>query len=350
MYGEESFIYKKKQSLIFDTNNSLDSDTTNKKSQNSITTNKQKLFGNLYTGFYYGLSENVKPRAAFELSTALLGYSNRISEKVKATIIFDVTRTTNNIQVNDTSGNNLDVSFFEGSKYTAFLKMAEINYEINEFLDFSVGQLLNTQYLTFQDKFWGYRYIYVTFQEAYRYGMPADFGAQLNIKYKNIYKNSFSIVNGEGPFYYQDENSKFLISNNVEIHAKNGVILKFYTDYAPPSDTASELKSKSVISLFAGYKTDNFRIGAEYNHVYNYNFIIGNDYYGTSVYGSYKLDNTEILARYDYINKSTFITEGHYIIAGCQFNPADKFYISINFRNLLPDNKTQLYFNFGIKF
>ena len=34
---------------------------------------------------------------------------------------------------------------------------------------------LNTQYLTFQDKFWGYRYIDVTYQEKFRLGHAGRF-------------------------------------------------------------------------------------------------------------------------------------------------------------------------------
>ena len=60
-----------------------------------------------------------------------------------------------------------------------FLKMAQIDWKINDVLELNVGQLLNEQNLTLQDKFWAYRYVAVTFQEMYRFGMPADFGARI---------------------------------------------------------------------------------------------------------------------------------------------------------------------------
>lgn len=123
---------------------------------------KGKVFANIYPGFNYRFDEN-KPKAGFILTTALLGYRRKLADKVTGTIIFDVTRTTNGIKVTDSTGNQLNISYFEGSKYTAFLKMAKVNWQFHEQVSLSVGQLLNTQYLTFQDKFWAHRYVEVTF-------------------------------------------------------------------------------------------------------------------------------------------------------------------------------------------
>ncbi|MCK5169551.1 MAG: hypothetical protein KAQ75_06710, partial [Bacteroidales bacterium] len=273
-----------------------------------------------------------------------------LSENVSAIIIFDVTRTTKDIVVTDTStGAPLNVSYFEGSRYTAFLKMAEIKYSINENLDLKAGQLLNTQYLTFIDKFWAYRYIYVTFQEAYRFGNPADFGMQLDFKNEK-YLNSISVVNGEGPFRHQDENGTLLISNNLQYYPVKGLTLKLYADYAPSPDETTSI-SKSAISAFIGYKHENYRIGGEYNYVRNYGFMDGIDYYGASLYGTYKLkDNLELLARWDYINQSIYVKERNFIIIGYQYQPVKNYFMSINIRHLMPDGNTQLYVNLGIKF
>lgn len=314
---------------------------------------KHRVFANIYASYFYGISDNISPRSAFEMPTALLGYSANFSEKLKATLIYDVTRTTNGIWVNDVDGNPLEVGYFEGSKYTAFLKMAEIFYSLNNYIDFRVGQLLNTQYLTTQDKFWGYRYIYFTYQEIHRYGMPADFGAQVDLKYSNFLLNQISITNGDGPFRHQDENSKFLISNNIEIRPMEGMILKLYADFSEPSDTSSTLMDKYTLSFFSGYKTNKCRVGFEYIKVFNYGYLANDDYFGLSMFGSISLnEKLDVLARYDYINKSSVysLDKGHFALAGFQYMPHKNFYCSLNFRALNPGEKYWVYTSFGVSF
>jgi len=64
--------------------------------------NKGKFFSNLYTGFYY--KNSIKDTiSGFNMPTALFGYRRTINKKVTGTIIFDVTRTTNNVQVFDST-------------------------------------------------------------------------------------------------------------------------------------------------------------------------------------------------------------------------------------------------------
>lgn len=312
---------------------------------------EQYTFGNIFTGFYYGLKDNIKPRAAFGLSTGIIGYYRSFSDKISAKIMLDVTRTTHDIIVTDTNNTALDVSYFEGSKYTAFLKMAELKWNINEHFALRVGQLLNTQYLTFQDKFWGYRYIAVTFQEMYRYGMPADFGAQIDYSIKGKLLNNLSIVNGEGPFRHQDNKSKFLISNNIQFYPIKPLTLKLYVDYQESSDTASGLKPRSVISGFIGYKIDKFRIGTEYNFIKNPNYIKGEDYFGVSFYSTYVINKKfELLGRFDYIEKANNIENGKYLIAGFQYKAWEILNTSLNYRLFMPGEIHQVYVNFGLRF
>jgi hypothetical protein len=328
--------------------NSVANDTT-KIENKSIVISNQKVFANIYTGFYYGFNEEIKPTSGFALTTGLFGYSSQISEDVSAKIIFDVTRTTNDFVITDTAGNQYNVSYFEGSKFTAFLKMAEIKWRISENVDLKVGQLLSTQYLTFLDKFWGYRYVDVTFNEKYRFGAPADFGVQLDFKDK-YFLNSFSVVNGEGPFRHQDESGKFLIANNLQVYPINGLTIKLYVDYAKqPSDTTG--RAKSSISAFIGYKHETFKVGLEYNYVQNYSYVESLNFSGTSLYGSYVIDEkAELIGRWDHITESLYIKDGDYIIAGYQYQPAKNLFTSINIRHLTTGSDTKLFFNFGVKF
>ncbi len=319
----------------------------NKKDSLSVL-EKTKTFGSIYTDFYYGLNNNSTPRSAFELSTALIGFKTDFSRKVSTTLIYDVTRTTNAFEVTDSSGMPLNVTYFEGSKYTAFLKMAEIKWNINKYIDFSVGQLLNSQYLTLQDKFWKHRYVMVTFQEAYRFGMPADFGARFHFSFFNKKLNYYiAAFNGEGPFKYQDDNGKFLFSNNIEYYPAKNIIIKFY--YATEQPQTSGDKLKNVYSGFVAYKAKRFRVGAEYNYIENYGFS-GIDYSGYSIYGMYDIyDNIEAFGRYDYITRATNITNSALYLLGLQYKPVKNLSIGLNFRQTT-DNMPRIYASFGVRF
>ena len=327
-------------------------------SQNSsqlISKDKQSyVFGQIYTSFYNCFNDSYKPRTAFEFNQGIIGYKRNLSKNLSGIIIYDVTRTTHFFEITDTAGNQLTYKYFEGSKYTAYLKMAEIKWKINDMFIFRVGQLLNTQYLTFQDKFWGFRYIDVTMQEKFRMGMPADFGAQIDFKYKDKFLNQFSVVNGEGPFRHQDDNGKFLYSNNIQFYPTKNITFKLYTDYSPVSEEDINKTFKSVISAFAGFKTSKYRIAADYTYVKNNTYKEGDDFIGLSVYGSYTINNKfTLLACYDYleyrrINFNTDFT--NYYIAGIQYVPIEKLTSSLNFRYYSSGELPFVYLNFGLKF
>ncbi len=304
------------------------------------------FFGQIFAGFHYGLKNTIEPRAAFIFNQGILGYYHELSGK----IMLDFTRTTHIYKITDTAGNALNVDYFEGSKYTAYLKMAEIKWKLNDHFDFRVGQLLNTQYLTFQDKFWGFRYIDVTPQEKYRLGMPADFGVQLDYNYKGKFLNQFSIVNGEGPFRFQDMNGKFLYSNNMQYNPIKNLTLKLYVDYSPDADTSNLQAAKSVISTFAGYKIEKFAIGGEFNYVFNYAYLDGYNVYNFSVYGNYAVSEKIVLVgRFDHLASGLLPALDYYII-GFQYAPVKGFTTSANFRYYSVDALPLIYANFGLKF
>lgn len=267
--------------------------------------------------------------------------------------MFDVTRTTHIYEIADSSGNLMNINYFEGSKYTAYLKLAEIKWDINKMFILRVGQLLNTQYLTFTDRFWGFRYIDVTFQERFRLGNPADFGAQLDIKLGDKIINQFSVVNGEGPFRHQDLNGKFLYSYNIQYYPVKGLILKLYADYAPAPDTGDDMSAKSVISGMVGYKNEKFRMGGEFDYVLNQTYMKDVDFYGFSVFAVWKfIKQFELLARYDrlYRNTDAELKQTNYYIAGLQYTPVDKFFTSLNFRYFSDEELPMIFASFGLKF
>ena len=307
-----------------------------------------KVFGMIYGGLFTNITENyASPKTAFEVKSAILGYKNQFAENVDATIMLDVSKTTRDIKLKyDTTS----VSFTEGNNYTFYLKQAEIQWKINTFLELSLGQLLSSQYLLTQDKWWDHRYIYYTFQEVCKYGAPADFGARLKwIPVKNI-AVSASVLNGDGPSRWQDNNSKFQYCGDVEYRLKDSLVFKLYADYREPLTSGNNVKPQSVFNFFAGYIVGQFRFGAGASYIYRADYM-NKDASGASGYIIYKfLKKFEAFSRYDYFKDIKTFSENHFLLTGLQYEPAKNFFLSVNYRELWPEKTAQIFLNFGAKF
>jgi len=311
------------------------------------------IFGQIYSDFYLGLNDHFKPQSAFVFKQGIIGYKHTFENKLSGLIMLDVTRTTHFTSLSDTGGNVVPLDYFEGSKYTAYLKMAEIKWTVNHRFALRFGQLLNTQYLTFQDKFWGFRYVDVTFKEKYRFGMPADFGVQADYKLKDKLLIQLSVVNGEGPFRYQDILSRFLYSINLQYSPVENFTLKLYTGIESAPDTGMYVNSKKILSFFTGYKTKQFGMGAEANYVKDYGYVSGIDKYGFSAYGFVTLlPKWVLLGRYDYLFQQydTHNLINHYYIIGTQYEPVSHLLTSFNFRYYSKNDFPVVYLNVGLKF
>ncbi len=306
------------------------------------------VWGNIFTAFYYNPGAKVMPDKGFELSTGLLGYRGQWGDRASATLIYDVFRTTDRIEVTDTSGHPMNVSYgFRGSDYTGFLKMAQIDYRINSWLDFSVGQMLNQQYLTVQDRFWGFRYIAFTYQEMNRFGAQADFGARFTLRPHRNLAMTIGAVNGNGPFRVQSADGVMQYFTNIEWTPVDGLMVKMFADHLPGNGSPH----RNAYSFFAGYRTDEWRLGVEVTHVENHLHDKANDLGGTSVYGAWKFkEGWHLLARHDYIRRSMALEKAHYIVTGVEYEPYPGFYTSVNYRHLSQGDVSFLFASFGTRF
>lgn len=303
------------------------------------------FFADIHTYFQHDLNANCTPQSSFGLTTAILGYKKSFSQKASGTILYDVTRTTN-FMYPDTIGIN---GYFEGSKYTAFLKMAEIDWKFCNWGEMGIGQLLNEQYLTVQDKHWGMRYIATTMQELFRFGMPADFGIRLKIKPIESLVVSFTVVNGDGPFRYQDNESNFLYSANVEYRPKDFLIFKVYADYEQHPSALSE--NRSVISGFAGFKSKKWMAGAEYNLVKNNSFLPGTDLSGVSLFASTKVKpKATVFARADYLSEYGNVKNETFWLTGVEYRPVSNLGLAVSMKRNTWLNTTMICLNAGIRF
>lgn len=309
---------------------------------------KHQVFANIFTGGYYAFKTQ-NPNAGFDLSTALIGYKFQKSEKLKFTIIYDVTRTTNGFEVFDTSGNSLPIYYFEGSKYTAYLKMAEIKWQFSKNFSFAAGQLLSERYLTSQDKIWAHRYVLVSMQELFRMGNPADFGMRLEYRKANSFAFTIGANNGDGPFRHQDLEGVIEYTSNLEIYKIKDLLIKTYIALTPATyETENNLKTS--FSGFVAYQKKKYTLGAEYS--YTHHPLFSKDIYsGVSVFGFYKLTpEWEVFSRFDFVQNSSVVKNGSVVVTGIQYQPEQNLFFSVNYRYWMPTDIQQVYLNVGAKF
>ena len=106
----------------------------------------------VFSNFNYDMSAEEGENAfkEFELKRSYLGYSYKFDDNFSAKITFDV-------------GSNDG-----GSAYTAFLKIASLNWKASDNLSINFGQT-GTKNFKFMEKAWGKRYIEKSAQDKYKW-------------------------------------------------------------------------------------------------------------------------------------------------------------------------------------
>ena len=95
---------------------------------------------------------------AFEITRAYLGYEYFFSKNISSKV---------NIDIGDPGVGKLQM--------TAFIKNAYVQYKKNNFS--ARFGMIGVNQFNVQEKHWGYRYIYKSFQDAYNFGPSADLGS-----------------------------------------------------------------------------------------------------------------------------------------------------------------------------
>jgi hypothetical protein len=309
-----------------------------------------KVFGRVYTEFYHAFNEGIKPATAFNFRAGILGYEYILNPSISLGFMYDVTRTTNFSY--DSTVNIL--GYFEGSKYTAYLKMCQISWKLTPTTTIMIGQLLSTQYLLSQDRLWEMRFIDVTAQEKFAYGMPADFGMSVIFQPNKQVKVSGSVLNGEGPFRYQDEGTNFLYLIKAEFKPKDAWQLNVYFDYET-IDPAEGKADKSTVNLYAGYKANDWNLGLEYVSLSNARFVENSKRELVSAFAAYQLNEKfRLIGRLDYGKLGLTATQNqYYMIGGLQYTQDQNFYVSLNYRQenyVLEEDVPKVYMNIGLHF
>ena len=201
-------------------------------------------------------------------------------------------------------------------------------------------------------------------QDEHKFGPSADLGVNAEFKISKTLIANLFLVNGEGYKNLQDEDGNQRFGMNLIYNPSKKLTAKFYYD----THASENSKSLNNIAFFAGYKSDSWRIGAEYNKMENgANYKTAIDDHnldGISFYGSYVFNNkVEIFARFDEIssniltgqgNSWNFNNDGALLIFGAQYIAAKGVRFSVNSRNFnyindAIEDPSLIYFNAEFK-
>ncbi len=286
-----------------------------------------KVFWNYHADF----TNNATKKSAFELDRSYFGYKYNFSKTISAKITFDF-------------GSNS-----AGSEYTAFLKAAQLDWGVASGVKLSMG-LIGMKQFNDQEDFWGYRYLFKSFQDENDFGSSADLGVNAEFKLSENLHANFLIANGEGYKKLQDTDGYQKFGGSLIFTPIEGLTTKVYID-TQSSATSDALTS---FSLFAGYKASDWRLGAEYNKLQNgkkYSSPIDNyNLDGVSFYSTYVINKkVEVFGRFDQISSNTLAGEtttwniakdGNQIIAGIQYAPVKGLKFALNYQGFSFDSNT----------
>ena len=200
----------------------------------------------IFWNYNNDLSQQASKKSAFELKRVYLGYKYNFSETINGKITYDI-------------GANSG-----GSDYTAYVKIAQIDWKLNSILKLSFGLIGNKQFND-QEGLWGYRYAYKGFLNEYKFGASADLGFNSEFTLSPKLKINLFVFNGEGYKSIQDNNGYQKIGTSFIYDFSDKIFGKIYFDSHPLRD-ANPIKNSSI---FLGYKESSFRLGIEYGKIKN---------------------------------------------------------------------------------
>lgn len=271
----------------------------------------------VFTNFHSGFGA-VNDDRGFELERSYLGYEYCFNKALSVKGVMDI-------------GKSDDVNDYQR---IAYIKNALVSWNSGH-MTLNAGLIGTTQF-NYQEKFWGYRYIYKSFQDQYRFGNSADLGISLSYRLARWIEADAIITNGEG-FKQLQVNDGLLYGIGTTITPLKGVSMRLYASLNEGTDGAKDIIN---YAMFAGYKNRYFSFGLEYNIMRNSKRIDGRNLYGFSMYASGTLNSWfNVYARTDGLMSSDdWNKEGDEVtlIAGAQFKIGKNIRIAPNFRMAIP--------------
>jgi hypothetical protein len=291
-------------------------------------------FALIFTDLNYSFNDSGNSKA-FELTRGYLGYEYFFSKNISSRI---------NIDIANPGVGELQM--------TAYIKNAFVQYK-NEIFSARFG-VINTDQFHLQENHWGYRYVFMSFQDAYKFGPSADIGAAFEYSPAKIISFDLSVLNGEGYKKIQIDTT-FKTTFGITLNPFKGFVLRGYYDIMGDS------YAQTSTALFAGYTIKKIKVGLEYNIQKNNRMINGHDFSGISVYSSLGLGGKfRIFTRYDYLNSVVSDSteepwnksnDGQHFIAGFDYSPVKGVKIAPTYIGYAPrDESITFTSRFGLYF
>ena len=299
-----------------------------------------KAFAKVFTNFHSELSGN-QHQSAFEVTRVYLGYESEMHKNFSGIVKIDIGRP-------DDGGQNSSLRQY------AYFKNAGVTYKNGKFI--CRFGLIDTKQFIIQEKIWGHRYLFKSFQDEYKLGVKADMGTIVEYRFNSMLGADLSIMNGEGYKKLQLDNS-FKTGLGLNFYPSAKWTIRLYFDYLEKSVV------QNSVATFVGYKNKRFVAGLEYNYKTNFEFIDNQNIMGYSAYISYDInDRFQLFGRYDRLYSNTLPNEefswhydndGSTIIGGVQFSQIKQIKIAVNYQGWHPfsndiSSRSCLYINMEI--
>jgi len=279
-----------------------------------------KPFIKVFTNYHSTLGDDGEN--AFEIQRAYFGYGVKFNENFSGNVTIDV---------GSPGGESPKLDM------TAYLKNAYFQYKKDAFA-IKFGMIGLSQF-SLQEKQWGGRYLYKSFQDQHGFGSSADLGVHASYKIHKMLSVDASILNGEG-YKKIESDGELKYTAGLTLKPVKGLALRAYYDMMG-SDNPQQ-----TMSFYAGYTMNKFKLGAEYNQQMNYKVTEGQDKTGMSFYASYELKKLRLFGRFDQVGSVTIdgdndpwnmANDGQAFLAGVEFNPVKGIKITPNYQLWMPD-------------
>ena len=276
----------------------------------SVTAQEGKPSVKVFSNFNYNLTtvEGETAFKEFEIKRAYLGYQYNFDDKLSAKITFDV-------------------GADDGSIYTAFLKIAALNWKANDKLTLNFGQV-GTKNFKFQEKSWGNRYVAKSVQDEHKWASSADAGLTADYKLSNKIIIDAQILNGEGHKSPQGTNGLLRGGVGISFTMNNRIAFRLHKDINPgkvtqasiPEDPIIGSASQHINTLAIAYTGNNFDLGVEKANMMNALNMLDNRKDLLSVFGNYTLsEKYSFFVRYDNVTSKEdwdLANDGNYTVFG----------------------------------
>jgi opacity protein-like surface antigen len=288
--------------------------------------NKGNPIVEIFSDFHVNLDDTAKT-TGFGLNRAYLGYNYLPGDNFSATIIVNI-------------GSPEELALGSTPRRYAYFKYAFISWSKNKF-NLSFG-ITDTHLTDYQQRFYGKRYLYDTFETIRGYGYSSDLGFSLDYTFNDILKADFTLMNGEGYSEPQLDNN-LKTSAGLIITPVKQLAFRIYGDISKPHGIW-----QSTFIGFAGFKNELITIGAEATYKFNLDGINSHNAWGISGTGAISISKkAEIFVRYDYstsvtvpgdIIKWNYLKDGTFIIAGVQYTLSQNVKLALDYQGTYPFN------------